>query len=60
MDRRRAGHAPAVHGSGIAALNRAADLGFRDAARLKSDDDLWVLRQEPGFNALVERLQKSP
>ncbi len=44
----------------LAALNRAADLGFRDAARLKSDDDLWVLRQEPGFNALVERLQKSP
>ncbi len=44
----------------FAALNRAADLGFKDAARLKTDDDLWVLRQEPGFHTLVERLEKSP
>ncbi len=44
----------------LAALKQAADLGFRDAARLKADDDLWVLRQEPAFQTLVERLEKTP
>ena len=44
----------------FAALNRAADLGFRDVGRLQAEDDLWVLRQEPGFRALVARLEKPP
>ena len=42
----------------VAALNRAADLGFDDADRLRTDDDLWVLRRDPGFQALVRRVEQ--
>jgi hypothetical protein len=42
---------------GVAALNRAADLGYKDAATLKTDPEYAGLRKEPGFRALVERLE---
>ena len=31
----------------LAALNRAADLGFHDVDQLRADGDLWVLRRNP-------------
>ncbi len=43
----------------VAALNRAVDHGFHDADRLQTDDDLWVLRRDPGFPALVRRVQQA-
>ena len=44
----------------LAALNRAADLGFKDVGQLKGDDAFWVLHQAPGWTALLERLERAP
>ncbi|HVS34286.1 MAG TPA: serine/threonine-protein kinase [Gemmataceae bacterium] len=41
----------------VAALNRAVALGFKDAARLKTDHDFGTVHQEPGFRDLVKRLE---
>ncbi len=44
----------------LAALDHAAAAGFKDANSLKNEPRLEILRQEPAFQALVARLEKSP
>ncbi len=44
----------------LEALDHAAASGFKDAERLKSEPRLDPLRREPAFQALVQRLEKSP
>ncbi len=44
----------------LAALNRAADLGFKDMGRLQGDAALWALHQAPGWPALLQRLKGAP
>jgi len=41
-------------------LERAVELGYRDAEHLLADEDLSSLRLEPNFVALVERLKTLP
>lgn len=40
----------------LAALERAVELGYRDLDHLKGDRDLEMLRGEPRFTRLLERL----
>jgi len=42
----------------LAALERAAKLGYLDSAHLASDEHLASLRDEPRFRALVKSLQR--
>lgn len=41
-------------------LERAIELGYRDAEHLLADEDLSSLRTEPNFVAMVERLRAQP
>lgn len=41
-------------------LERAVELGYRDADHLLADEDLRNLREEPNFLKLVERLRSQP
>ncbi len=50
----------AARDDALTALQRAADLGYRDHHWLRQDDDLAALRDDPRFVALVERLQAQP
>jgi hypothetical protein len=44
-------------GRAVAALSRAADLGFRDADRVERDGDLAPVRQVPGYRAALDRMK---
>ncbi len=43
---------------GLAALDRAIELGFRDAAAIAADNDLKQLRGNPRFAALIEKARR--
>lgn len=40
----------------IAALERAIDLGYSDAAWMRSDPDMASLREDPAFQVLLDKL----
>jgi predicted esterase len=42
----------------LAALARAAELGFGDVGHIESDDDLAALRELPAFKALLAKLRE--
>jgi hypothetical protein len=44
----------------LEALHQAIDHGFRNLADPEEDPDLRPLRPQPGYRAVVERLQKLP
>ncbi len=42
----------------LALLGKAVDLGFKDAKLMKNDPDLANIRKDPGFEALLARLEQ--
>jgi serine/threonine protein kinase/Tfp pilus assembly protein PilF len=44
----------------VEALSAAVDRGFRDRAAIETEPDFDVIRAEPGYQTVVERLREAP